>query len=73
MVKDSIDKNTWHGHMLCPVECPVSNLEPISRHVEKIRKCLSVRMEPEAGGLVRDEGLDDGAGLARGAEQGVLE
>ena len=30
----------------------------------------SVRMEPEAGGLVRDDGLDDGDDHARGAEQG---
>ena len=30
-------------------------------------------MEPRAGGQVRDNGLDDGDGHARGAEQGVLE
>ena len=29
-----------------------------------------VGMEPEAGGQVRDQRLDDGADHARGAEQG---
>ena len=36
-------------------------------------KYVHVRMEPRAGGQVRDDGLDDGDGHARGAEQGVLE
>ena len=31
---------------------------------------MTKRMEPLAGGQVRDDGLDDGGGHSRGAEQG---